>query len=136
MPRWLTPNLLWIITPLVMVVSLMAGISSASAEQALDGESSGLRPRSLAFRGEVTQVLLQARSVVVQTKRGRVVTVMLKASTQIKASAQHIRPADIKVGDHVLIVGRPRGTQALDASTLTILRKAGQGARASPNPKG
>ncbi len=140
---FLRPQLLWLATPLIMLLGLVAGINSASSEEAarpqppprVGGESSAQRPPRYGLVGRVALIDPRSQSIVVQNaKDGRLVTVFVRGKTAIKIGPSRARPRDINIGDQVVIAGKPHPGEGIDATAITVRPRADKSAPARPTP--
>ncbi len=124
-------HLLWLVTPLVLVVGVFAGVTSATTEEVAHvstppprptGEATAPRPYTVA--GRVVFVDVQARTVIVQARNGKFVDVFFAANTTIRENKKNIRPRDIGVGDRVVVVGKPHTRYGIDAAVMTVMPKS------------
>ncbi|MCA1554801.1 MAG: hypothetical protein LC737_10520 [Chloroflexi bacterium] len=129
----LRAHLLWLITPIVLILGVAAGITSATVEEPahlsapptrVGGEATAVRVQPSAVAGYVVLVDYQSRSLIVQRKDGKFVDVFIKGNTVVKQGRKNVRPRDIGVGDRVVVVGKPHTNVGLDAALVTIASKA------------
>ncbi len=125
----LRSHLLWVLTPLTLMVAVFAGITSANAEQAARStntvprsgtQSAASRPQPYAIAGHVLFVDLVTRSMLVERLNGQLIDVYLTPRTVIRQGGKTIRPRDIVVGDRVVIVGKPHTRIGIDAVVMTV----------------
>jgi hypothetical protein len=128
---FLRPYIFWFAAPVIMVLGVVAGIGSASAEQAQPsrpaptviprtGNEAAARPLPSVVTGQVVLVDIQARTILVERRDGRLVDVLLNGNTVIKLGKIRVRPRDINLGDKVVVVGRPRAKQGVEAAVITV----------------
>ena len=70
--------------------------------------------------GQVVLVDMPSRTIIVERRDGKFVDVFLKNTTVIKLGKNRVRPRDINLGDRIVVVGRPRPKQGVDAAVVTI----------------
>ena len=137
----LRSHLLWIVTPLTLIVTMGAGIASATVEEAAhtatpparpSGEASAVRPQAYAVAGRVVFVDLPSRMLIVQRRDGKFVDVFIAPRTVIRMGGKAMRPADLRVGDRVAMVGKPHAKFGIDAAVMTV---AARSAAANSPPK-
>lgn len=127
----LKPWVFWLAAPIVIILGTLAGIHSARTEQASiqltprPAEPAAiLRQLPAVLTGRILRFDLAALAIVVQRLDGRTVSVFVRPATVIKLAGVRVPPRDLQVGDIIVVVGRPVANQGVNATLISIMRRA------------
>lgn len=144
---WITrhPSLVKAASGGLAIVLLAAGLAAGihQASRTRSSAEAGLERQPLvahvpASRHSVVGVVRVVRpgGFVVRSQRGVFYLVRWDADSRFRAGGRAIRPAALRAGDHVLIVGSPAADGTLHATVVTITARPGGAAPAATPPSG
>jgi hypothetical protein len=125
---------LWFITPVIFVMSLVAGIGSARVETARAQTPPlpqnaplppAARPPPRGLVGVVVAIEPPPQGfLVVRALNGRYALVFPTRTIKFRMGNEPARPRDLKVSDRVIIIGKLRPDKGgIDATIITIMPK-------------
>jgi hypothetical protein len=131
---FLNRHWLWLLAPIIFVLSLTAGVVSARAETGRAQVAPlppnlplppAVRPPPRGLVGVVVAIEPPPQAfLVVRALNGRYALVFPTRNLKFRMGSEPARPRDLKVGDRVIVIGKLRPDKGgIDATIITILLK-------------